>query len=168
MDQVTEFKMAIDATFNSILTEIQLSNLNFAMHLTPFAAYITLKRTTHTDIHGTPSFPSPPLCMSLQKASQDLAAAQVEISHLKAALSDSVQKCANLNSVNASLLCKIEEVDAKLAQCEEMKDNLLGKVHEKDKEVSKLLTLKKDVDEMLKLQKTEFSEYIAKTDDKLK
>ena len=43
MNQLTDLKMAVDATFSSILNEIQLSNLNFTIQLTPYAAYATLK-----------------------------------------------------------------------------------------------------------------------------
>ena len=45
----TESTMAIETTFNSILNEIQLSKLNFVMQLTPYAAYITLKKSTQVD-----------------------------------------------------------------------------------------------------------------------
>ena len=45
----SDLTMAIDTTFNSILNEIQLSKLNFAIHLTPYAAYITLKKSTLVD-----------------------------------------------------------------------------------------------------------------------
>ena len=58
MDLFTESKMAIDNKFGSILQEIELSNLNFAMKITPYAAYITLKKSTVVDMKGTPSQPS--------------------------------------------------------------------------------------------------------------
>ena len=119
MDPVTEFKVATDAKFNSILKEIQFSKLNFAINLTPFAAYITLKRTTHPHTNCTPSVPSPPTCLFLQQSSRDLAAAREEILHLKAKLSENVKKYADLNNVNAPLLSKLSKADEKLTLSEE-------------------------------------------------
>ena len=43
MSSVTELTMAINETLGSLLSQIQLSNLNYNIQLTPFAAYITLK-----------------------------------------------------------------------------------------------------------------------------
>ena len=83
MDLFTESKMAIDNKFSSILQEIKLSNLNFAMKITPYAAYITLKKSTVVDMKGTPSQPSPPLFLLLQQAYRDNLIAQEEISRLK-------------------------------------------------------------------------------------
>ena len=47
--------MAIDAKFNSIVHDIQLSNLNFTNQLTPFAAYIAIKKSTQLDKNGNPA-----------------------------------------------------------------------------------------------------------------
>ena len=78
MSQVTDLKMAINATFGSILNEIQLSNLNFSIQLTPFAAYIILKKFTQKDLHGVPSNPSPPVLYLLQQVQQEHLALQDE------------------------------------------------------------------------------------------
>ena len=45
MIPVTDLEMAANNTFTSIVNEIQLWNLNFAIKMTPFAAYFTLKKT---------------------------------------------------------------------------------------------------------------------------
>ena len=37
MNQFSELKMSVDATFSSILNEIQLSGLNFKIQVTPYA-----------------------------------------------------------------------------------------------------------------------------------
>ena len=60
---VTELGMAASTTFSSILNEIQLSNLNFTNKMTPYAAYITLKKTVQKDMNGTLATPAPPLLL---------------------------------------------------------------------------------------------------------
>ena len=72
MNQVTELKMAVDATFSSIISEIQLSNLNFSLQITPFTAYITLKKSVIKDKHDNQAVPSPPILFLLQQAQQTI------------------------------------------------------------------------------------------------
>ena len=60
MIPVTDLEMAANTTFTSIVNEIQLSNLNFSMKMTPYAAYITLKKTVQTDVNGFQMNPAPP------------------------------------------------------------------------------------------------------------
>ena len=168
MDQVTDLKMATDVTFNSILTEIQLSKLNFAMQLTPFAAYITLKRSIVKDNNGNPFTPPLPMYLIYQQSSRDLEAARAEILRLNDALSESVKNCANLNSVNTSLLSKLNKVEEKLALQEDANVELAHKVEMKDKEVSKLVTIRKELENKLKLQNKESNEYANKTEAELK
>ena len=67
MVRVTELKMEINSTFTSILNEIQLSNLNFSIQTTPFAAYITLKKSVQKDLNGDYATPSPPTLLLLQE-----------------------------------------------------------------------------------------------------
>ena len=59
MIPVTELEMATNTTFASIIKEIQLSNLNFVIKMTPFAAYITLKKSVQKDLNGVPATPAP-------------------------------------------------------------------------------------------------------------
>ena len=68
MNQITDLKMAVDATFSSIINEIQLSNLNFSLQITPFTAYITLKKSVIKDQNGNQAVPSPPILFVLQQA----------------------------------------------------------------------------------------------------
>ena len=51
--------MAAVKTFYDIVQQIQASNLNYQLYLTPYAANISLKKTPTKDISGRP-FPSPP------------------------------------------------------------------------------------------------------------
>ena len=68
----SELEMAVNNTYASIVNEIQLSNLNFTIQMTPFASYITLKKSVQKDINGLPAMPSPPLLLLLQKAQQQI------------------------------------------------------------------------------------------------
>ena len=67
----SEVKMAASISFSSILNEIQLSNLNFKMELSPFSAVITLKKSSITNSNGIPAIPSLPSSVLLQRAQQD-------------------------------------------------------------------------------------------------
>ena len=95
--------MAANTTFYSIVNEIQLSKLNFTIQLTPYAAYIVLKKTTQIDEHGKPSTPSPPVFQLLQQAYLDQASAREETAKLRVALQDSMQKIKDLSCTNSSL-----------------------------------------------------------------
>ena len=107
----SESKMAIDATFNSILNEVQMSNLNFAIQLTPFAAYITLKKSTQVDKSGRSTTPSAPLFFHLQQAYRDQGTAQEEITRLKALLAANEQMCFEMDNLIKSLLTKLDKAD---------------------------------------------------------
>ena len=100
METVTESTMAIESTISSILNEIQHSKLNFAIQLTPYAAYITLKRSTQVDKNGVHAIPSPPIFLLLQKSFQDLHVAREQITYLENTLKES-------ESANKSLLSKL-------------------------------------------------------------
>ena len=160
--------MAIDATFNSIIAGIQLSNLNFAVQLTPFAAYITLKRSTQIDKNGVHVSPSPPLVTLLQKSYVDLNMAQDEIVRLRASLEESNQRYEDLVTTNASLLTKLEAADDNLTRAHDTNNGLMKKVDDKENEVNKLEITKKDIANDLKLVKKEYNQYVSDTENQLK
>ena len=83
MSPVSDLEMAINAAFGSILNQIQFSNLNFAIQVTPFAAYITLKKSVQKNINGVPATPSPPLLEVLDQAQQEILRLQDKNSQLK-------------------------------------------------------------------------------------
>ena len=85
MNSVTELTMAVNNTFYSILTEIQLSNLNFSIQMTPFTAYITLKKSTKKDKNGVNTIPSPPVLFLLQEARREITYLKEENRNLKVA-----------------------------------------------------------------------------------
>ena len=74
----SDLEMAVNSTYASILSEIQLSNLNFSIQMTPFASYITLKKSVQKDLNGVHATPSPPLLLLLQQAQQQILILQDE------------------------------------------------------------------------------------------
>ena len=83
MNAITDLKMSIDATFSSIISVIQLSNLNFSLQITPFSAYITLKKSVIKDENGVQAVPLPPILFLLQQAHQSVAQHREENEQLK-------------------------------------------------------------------------------------
>ena len=53
----SESTMYANQTFNSILTQVQNSYLNFHLQISPFAAVISLKKTLVKDHDGVPLLP---------------------------------------------------------------------------------------------------------------
>ena len=107
MKQLSDLKMAVDATFSSILNKIQLSNLNFTIQVTPYAAYITLKKSTLKDHDGFYAVPSPPVLSLLQEAQHMIAIKNTEILELKESYEDFRVKIDDIMAENASLLDEI-------------------------------------------------------------
>ena len=58
--------------FENILHQIQTSNLNFNLQLSPFSALISLKKTLVKDKTGTPLLPPP--CPPAKNESEDIVA----------------------------------------------------------------------------------------------
>ena len=99
--------MAINATYNSILNEIQLSNLNYSIQLTPYAAYIVLKKSTQVNLNGVSTTHSPPVFLLFQQLQRDLKAAIKENTSLRAALYESEKKCAVMENTTISLTSEL-------------------------------------------------------------
>ena len=138
MNQVTDLKMAVDATFQSILNEIQPSNLNFFLQLTPFAAYITMKKSVIKDHNGIKAVPSPPILLLLQQAQQTIAELREENEHLKMK-SDAADKN-NENTVNdnATLVEALRMSGDKLAASNATNDVLREKLEAAEKDILKI------------------------------
>ena len=116
--------MAVDATFSSILNEIQLSNLNFTVQITPFAAYITLKKSVIKDQHGAKAFPALPVLFLLQQAQQTIHDLR-ELNNRLEIKSDAAEKTIkNLVSKNAVLVEAINVSDSALAASKAANDTL--------------------------------------------
>ena len=98
MSQLSDLKMSVDATFSSILNEV-----------TPYAAYITLKKSTLKDQDGSLAFPSPPVLSLLQEAQHVIGTQKAEIQELKEFCAASTEKLDNIVIENSSLLDEIDE-----------------------------------------------------------
>ena len=164
----TESKIAVDTTFNSILNEIQLSNLNFVIQLSPYAAYITLKKSTQVDRNGVHLTPSPPILMLLQESNRDRSAAHDEIARLSQAFSDCEKKCDSLQDVNALLLLKLKESEEKLSKSYEANANLLKKLNIKEKEVETVSAAKINANIEFKQKNKELFEQNRESDIQIK
>ena len=138
MDSDSELAMAINTTFNSIIHEIQLSNLNFVINVTPFAAYITLKKSTIVDKSGIQSAPSPPILNLLQNSLQEKLAAEKTILELQTALVKCEKCCEELiveNKTRDEKLCSITKL---LDQSEASNSIKAKEIEQKEKEASAL------------------------------
>ena len=128
--------MAREAKFNSIMNEIQLSNLNHTIQITSFDSNSRLNKSTQVDQFGGHATPSPPLCMLLQQSHRDILGLQNEISRLTVSLGKSEEWCANLDKANSLLMKKLEAIDRKTEVADELNSEMVVKLDLKDKEVT--------------------------------
>ena len=135
MNEVTEFKMAVNSTFSSILNEIQLSNLNFSMQMTPFAAYITLKKSTQKDQNGISAIPSPPVLFLLQDAHREINSLKEENARLKDASEVLKLESEKLTHKVGTMIEAINESNKALDASKTLNSNLLEKLEKVEKEV---------------------------------
>ena len=143
MNQFTDLKMAIDATFSSILSEIQLSNLNFTLQITPFAAYITLKKSVLTDQNGIKAVPAPPVILLLQQAYQTIAELQEENNRLKINCDAAEKFNQKLVHENAILVEAIDVSNNKVAACNATTDTLQSKLQAAEEKILEISSIKK-------------------------
>ena len=110
MVPVSDLEMAVNSTYSSILNEVQLSNLNYSIHMTPFAAYITLKKSVQKDLSGTPAVPSPPLLFLLDSAQQENLELRQENLQLKTACE---MQQGNLDNIVQEKVCLENTIEEK-------------------------------------------------------
>ena len=139
----SDFTMAVNATFNSIVHEIQLSNLNFIVNMTPYAAYITLKKSTQVDKNGKPTSPSPPMVHLLEQALQEKYQANQEISQLKAALTVLEANNSELKKINKSLFEDLGVSNDNIVKLEHANESYKKKIQDMEKDNLKTLSDKK-------------------------
>ena len=135
MNQVTELKMAVDATFSSIISEIQLSNLNFSLQLTSFTAYITLKKSVIKDKHGNQAVPSPPILILLQQAQQTIRELQEENYQLKIKSDATEKKNDALVNENVALIEALDKNNKDLADSRATNNTLQVKLEEAENRI---------------------------------
>lgn len=109
--------MLADQTFNNILDKIQKSNLNFQLQVSPFSAFISLKKSLVKDRSGSfllPQLTQPSTPLSSPTMNTDLL---VKINKLEADLQ--IQKNIHEKTVN-----KFNDASEKLRFCEEKSTKL--------------------------------------------
>ena len=92
--------------------------------MTPFAAYITLKKSVQKDLSGTPAVPSPPLLFLLQSAQQENLQLREENFRLKAACEMQQGKLDNIVQEKEGLESTIEENNKTVKALNETINNL--------------------------------------------
>ena len=150
MNQLTDLKMAVDATFSSIISEIQLSNLNFSLQITPFSAYITLKKSVIKDQNGVQAVPSPPILFLLQQAHQKMAELREETEQLKIKLDAAEKKNDILVNDNAVLAEVIAVSNNNLEASNATNNALHAKLEEAEKQVLEISSAKSSSEACLK------------------
>ena len=153
----TDLTMAVNDSFNAIINKIQLSKLNFIVKVTPFAAYITIKKTTILDRDGTQAFPTPPSFQLLEHMRRDKVNAEVEIGLLKEALLKSENQCKFLTHEIETLRNSSEEFEAEIT-------SIKKKNHINEEEICKLNTENKKLKADLSASEKKLSEHIYNSD----
>ena len=150
MNQKTDLKIAVDATFSSIISEIQLSNLNFSLQITPFSAYITLKKSVIKDQNGVQAVPSPPILFLLQQAHQKMAELREETEQLKIKLDAAEKKNGILLNDNAVQAEVIAVSNNNLEASNATNNALHVKLEEAEKQVLEISSAKSSSEACLK------------------
>ena len=129
--------MAVDATFSSILNEIQLSNLNFTIQMTPYAAYVTLKKSSLKYQDGSYAVPSPPVLSLLQEALRVNEIQKSEIIELKANCAALTTNIENIVIEKASIMDELDKSRKALKASENGNIALCDKGEKFEKELNK-------------------------------
>ena len=151
----SELEMAINNTYSSILSEIQLSNLNFNIKMTPYASYITLKKSVQKDLHGVPATPSPPLILLLQEAQKQILFLQSENTKLKS-------NADILETRTETVAAENEHLGNSLEDTAEAKNILHAKLEVAEKEITILRNEKAGNEYRLKEIKKKHTEEVNK------
>ena len=150
MDPVTELKMATNTTFSAILNKIQLSNLNFTINLTPYAAYITLKKSVQKDMNGNLLTPAPPLLFLLHQAQEQTLQLRVENSELRSTIDNLEKKLDAIACDNARLVESLEDKTKSVADLNSTKSVLENRIDKFEVESARTQAEKKDLEVKLK------------------
>ena len=130
--------MAVDTTFSSILNEIQLSNLNFTIQMTPYAAYITLKKSSLKYQDGSYAVPSPPILTLLQEARHVIGIQKTEILELQASCAILRTKVNDVVLDNASLMDKLKYSNEAFEASDNLNISLQDKIEKVENELAKV------------------------------
>ena len=160
MSSITDLTMAINSTYGAILNQIQLSNLNFSINMTPFAAYITLKKSVQKDLHGVPSTPSPPVLYILQQVQQEHRALQAENDELKVTSEILKNKLDDVENQNVGLLKEVESKNTIVDVLEANNKTLNRKVDVLENELSRCGAAKAATESKIKESKKKHVEEV--------
>lgn len=157
-----EMTMAINNTFASILNEIQLSNLNFSVQITPFAAYITLKKSALKDLNGHHVLPSPPLLSLLQSVHQENLSLRDQNETLKTALGSLEKKFTDIAIENASLVDAIKDASNSISALTNDNENLKSRMDTANQEKAKFSVEKASSESKIKELKKSNADQVRK------
>ena len=129
--------MAVNTTYSSILNEIQLSNLNYSIQMTPFASYITLKKSVQKDLAGVPATPSPPILFLLQTSQQENHQLREENFRLKSAFEMQKRKLEKIKLENECLDKTVEESNISVKALNTTITNLQSQINAAKTELEK-------------------------------
>ena len=105
--------------------------------MTPFAAYITLKKTLQKGLDGTLATPAPPLLLLFQQAQEQNLYLQAENSRLKSAVDNLDRKCDEAVNNNKDLIKSIAETKHLVDDLSDKNSNLYNRIHETEKELAR-------------------------------
>ena len=139
--------MLAGKTFENILHQIQTSNLNFNLQLSPFSALISLKKTLVKDRTGTSLLPPP--CPPARIEAEDMLALAAKNALLErdvAALTinygNAVDDCevahTKIKSLETIIQLKKEPSDAFIHQLEKENDNLKDVIEKQSENISNI------------------------------
>ena len=126
----TDLAMLAANTFDYILCQVQNSSLNFQLQLSPFTAYISLKKSLVKDKHGKPSLPRLSSQVSSidnvnnKKLELDLLELQQKYDTLMRDYNSACDTIKNLNEAaivkKESLVCEMKDEDQKIKDMENL------------------------------------------------
>ena len=121
--------MAATLAFEAILSQVQTSNLNFRIELSPFSAVINIKKSLIRNKHGILATPPPPNLVVLQRVnSENLVLShiivQLEniIESIKGDYENAVTDCEKSYKMIAKLENELEMARANVAEIKEELD----------------------------------------------
>ena len=121
------------------------------MKMTPFAAYITLKKTVQTDVNGFQVNPAPPLLFLLQKAQEDIQRLEVDNVKWKAAAERSAHEA-------QVLLDSLEETNQAVEDLANKNSSLHERIAKAEEENSNIHAIKTDYEYKFKENKKKYLE----------
>ena len=101
LDSDKKIKMVASDAFENLLKQVQSSNLNFRMEISPFSAVITLKKSLLKDKSGQILFPPISESVQLQQSQDDQNCLLQKMKHL-----ENIIEAQKSDYINALIQCK--------------------------------------------------------------